>query len=58
MKEIRWTLDEENDTGEFYVSEDVDWADVMVVIMELAVRFNINLKRLHESKGKYDSRGV
>lgn len=56
MKEIRWTLDEEKDEGTFYVSEGVDWGDVMVVIMQLANKFNINLKRLHESKGRYDSR--
>ncbi len=50
MKEIKWTLDEEKDEAEFYISEDVDWADVSVVITELADRFNINLKNLENQR--------
>lgn len=50
MREIRWTLDEKKDEAEFYISENVDWGDVSVVIIELADRFNINLSRLSKKE--------
>lgn len=46
MKKIEWTLDEDTDTGNFYVSKNVDVGDVMVVIIKLAKQFKISLPML------------